>query len=62
MVVNLFMEFFESKALSSALFHPNLWKKFVDDICAVWSHGKERLELFLHHLNNQSSSIKFTMD
>lgn len=29
-VANLFMEEFESKALSSAAFKPKLWKRFVD--------------------------------
>jgi len=45
-VTNLFMENFESKALSSSLFQPRLWKRFVDDTCVVWPHGKEKLDLF----------------
>lgn len=62
MVSNLFMVFFESKAFSSTLFQPKLWKRFVDDTCSIWFHGKEKLELFFHHLNNQSDSIKLTME
>ena len=61
-VANLFMEDFESKALSSALHQPKLWKRFVDDTCVVWPHGKEELDRFFVHLNSQSCSIKFTMD
>ena len=61
-VANLFMEDFESKALSSALHQPKLWKRFVDDTCVVWPHGREELDRFFIHLNSQSSSIKFTME
>ena len=61
MVANLFMEDFESKALDSSRLLPKMWKRFVDDTCVIWSHGKEKLELFFLHLNNQSSSIKFTI-
>lgn len=32
------------------------------DTYVIWPHGKERLDLFFHDLNNQSSSIKFTME
>ena len=39
---NIFMEHFESRALSSSLFQPKLWKRFVDDTCVVWPHGKEK--------------------
>lgn len=35
-VANLFMEDFESKALSSALFKPKLLKRFVDDTYTIW--------------------------
>ena len=61
-VANLFMEDLESKALSSTMFQPKLWKRFVDDTCIIWSHGKENLDLFLHHLNSESDSIKFTIE
>ena len=61
-VANLFMEDFESKALASSRLLHKMWKRFVDDTCVIWSHGKEELELFFLHLNNQFSSIKFTME
>jgi len=61
-VANIFREDFESNALASSHLLPNLWKRFVDDTCFIWSHGKEELDLFFLHLNNQSSSIKFTME
>jgi hypothetical protein len=34
----------------------------VDDIFAVWSHGKDDLQDFLQHLNNIHNSIEFTME
>lgn len=61
-LANLFMEDFESKALASSHLLPNMWKRFVDDTCVTWSHGKEELDLFFLHLNNQSSSIMFIME
>eukprot|EP00253_Pinus_taeda_P003009 PITA_03009 len=61
-VANIFMEDFESKALASSHLLPKLWKRFVDDTGVVWSHGHVELDLFFHHLNNQSSTIKFTME
>ena len=35
--------------------------KFVDDIFATWSYGKEHLDRFLNYLNNIHPSIKFTI-
>lgn len=61
-ISNLFMEDFESKGLASAPFKPNMWKRFIDDTFINWPHGHEKLDLFLQHLNNLSSSIKFTME
>lgn len=62
MITNLFMGYFESKALASSRLLPKMWKRFVDDTCVIRSHGKEELELFSLNLNNQSSSIKFIVE
>lgn len=56
------MEDFESKALASTQLQPQLWKRFVDDTFILWPHSRDKLELFLQHLNNQSRSIQFTMN
>jgi len=61
-VANIFMEDFESRALSSAHLLPKLWRRFVDDTNVIWSHGQEELDLFFDHLNRQSSAIKFTKE
>lgn len=62
-VVNLFMEDFESKSLAFVQFKPKLWiQSFVDDTCVIWRLGWDKLGLFLQHHNNQYSSTKFTME
>ena len=59
---NLFMDKFEQKSLNFA--NPKLewWSSFVDDTFLIWAHGKEELENFVDHLNQQSESIKFTKE
>ena len=61
-VANIYMEKFEAIAISSSPFTPRFWKIYADDVLANWSHGKERLEEFLKHLNSISQHIKFTME
>ena len=61
-VSNLFMEYLEIKSFASAQFLLKKWKRFVDDTCVIWPHGRDKLDLFLNHLNSQSDSIKFTME
>ena len=43
-------------------FKPSIWLRFVDDVFAVWPHGKDNLDIFLQHLNNQHVNISFTME
>ena len=61
-VVNLYMEYFEGKVLNSYPIKPKMWKRFVDDTNIIWPHGRENLDTFLVHLNNQFDHIKFTME
>ena len=61
-VVNLYMEYFEGKVLNFYPVKPKVWKRFVDDTNTIWPHGRENLDTFLVHLNNQSDHIKFTME
>ena len=61
-VSNLFMEHFERKALESFTHKPKWWLRFIDDVYSNWTHGDNRLEDFMNHLNNQSQSIKFNME
>ena len=58
---NLFMASLEEKALMSwGGTKPKLWLRFLDDIFMLWSESE--LSLFHSHLNNQMSSINFTME
>ena len=61
-VLNLSMEYFESKALNSTHLLPKLWKRYVDDTNVIWSDGQEELDLFFNHINSQSLTIKFTKE
>ena len=60
-LANIFMEHFEQIALANSTYVPKLWKRFVDDIFAIWSYGKEHLDTFLNYLNNIHPSIEFTI-
>jgi hypothetical protein len=61
-IADIYMEFFEEMAIQEAEFKPSVWLRYVDDTFVVWPHGKDQLDEFLHHLNNQRSSIQFTME
>jgi aromatic ring-cleaving dioxygenase len=61
-IANYYMKFFEEKCLATSTFRPSIWWRYVDDIFAVWPHGKEKLDIFLQHLNNQHVNISFTME
>jgi len=60
-IANIYMAHFEQKALNPFPYTPEEWKRFVDDVCEKWSHGKELLDKFLAHINSLSEHIKFTL-
>lgn len=41
---------------------PKLWIRYVDDVFAIWPHGRRNLNLFLKKINLIDPSIKFTME
>ena len=41
---------------------PLVWKRFIDDIFLVWTHGEEALLKFLDHCNQCFPTIKFTAE
>ena len=51
-VANIFMEHFESLALSSFHLKPKCWFHFVDDMFVIWSHGQANLTSFFNNLTN----------
>ena len=57
-IANIYMEEFETKALSTTPNPPTLWKRFVDDTFVVipTSHKEE----FFNHINSIEESIQFT--
>ena len=57
---NLFMDRFETKALAGYPIKPLTWKRFIDDIFLVWTHGEESLKRFIDYLNSLHDTIKFT--
>mgnify|MGYP001824971233 CR=1 FL=1 len=57
---NLFMEYFEEKALTSAPHPPRFWGRYVDDTGVIIKKEYEQ-ELF-DHINSQHNSIKFTIE
>ena len=59
-VANLYMEFFETLALSSAIKKPRMWKRYVDDTCCIAEKDVENG--LLEHLNSIRPSIKFSME
>ena len=61
-VVNLFMQSLEERALSTTLQKPRMWVRYVDGTFVIWPHEDDALERFHQHLNRQNPSIKFTFE
>ena len=61
-IANIFMGWLEKRLLRDSPWNLDLdlWRRFIDDIFILWTHGKENLELFITWLNEQHSTIKFT--
>ena len=59
-VVNIYMEQFETKALETAPYPPSHWKRFVDDT-PVTLETKHKEEFF-QHINAIEEKIQFTVE
>ena len=59
-VANLYMEDFETKAISSAVHPPSIQKRFMDDTFVVIESSRK--EEFLDHINNMDPHIYFTTE
>ena len=59
-VSNLFMEEFESKAISTAPNPPKLWLRYVDDTFVI--QKAEYSKQFLHHISSIDPHIQFTTE
>jgi len=58
-IANLYIESFEKQAIATSSYKPRIWKRYVDDTFTLLDRGS--VDSFIHHLNNQEPSIRFTM-
>ena len=59
-VANLYMEYLEQKALSTAPYAPRFWHRFVDDIFVIYKEVNK--QDFLQHINSVDPAIKFIVE
>ena len=59
---DLYMAYFEELYVYTYQFKPFFWVRYLDDCFCIFTHGQEKLEQFLSHLNQCNDSIKFTME
>ena len=59
-VANIFMEAFESRALSTAVHPPKLWRRYVDDTCVIQDQAHK--EEFLNRITSVDNAIHFTVE
>ena len=60
-IANLYMEAFEEQAIESAPYKPKIRKpRYFDDTFTILDCGN--VDRFLHHLNSQQPTIRFTME
>ena len=53
------MDRFETEALNNYPLKPLIWKRFIDDIFLIWTHGEDSLKDFVDYLNSLHPTIKF---
>ena len=59
-VKNLYMEFFEHRALTSKVNPPRLWRRYVDDTFVILQQSQK--EEFLQHIDSVDPSILLTTE
>ena len=59
-VANLYMEYLEQKALSTAPTPPRSWHRYVDDTFVI--HKEVNKQGFLQHINSVDPAVKFTVE
>ena len=59
-VANLYIEYLEQKALSTAPHPPRFWCRYVDDTFVT--HKEANIQGFLQHINSVDPAIKFTVE
>ena len=61
-LVNLYMEMFETELLPAILPPSVTWYRYIDDIFSVWLDALSGFDDFLQRLNNLVPSIKFKVE
>ena len=56
------MNDFEEKNVYTYSYQPKSWDRFIDDILAIFTEGRDKLNIFLEHLNSCHENIKFTVE
>ena len=59
---NLIVSRFEKKLFAMNIKLPKFWKRFLDDVFAIWTYSLEELDNFLDILNSISPFIQFTLE
>ena len=59
-VANIFMESFETRAISTALHPPKFWRRYVDDTCVI--QDQLHKDEFLNHINSVDNAIQSTVE
>ena len=59
-VANIYMEAFENRAITTALNHLRIWKRYVDDTFVIQHQSNK--EKFFRHINPVDPSIQFTIE
>ena len=57
---NLFMADLDRKLFAQSPLKPFIWWRYIDDIFMVWTHGEDKLNEFITHINSSHNTIKFT--
>ena len=58
---NLFLGYFEAKALENAPFQPHTWFRYIDDIFMIWTEGLDNPKVFIDYLNSIHPTIPMAL-
>ena len=50
----------EERYLLESTLTPTTWLRYIDDVFAVWTHGRDALQSFIDGLNRREARIHFT--
>ena len=58
----LFMHSLETHLLAESPVLPVLYKRYIDDVIILWTHGEKRLLVLIQHFNAGHDRLKFTYE